>query len=339
MRTKRATIDDVARLAGVSIKTVSRVLNREPKVRQVTRERVHEAMTTLEYRPNSSARQLAARRTYLIGLVYSAGSSYITSIQNGVLEACRNEHYDLLIHPCRYDEPSLASEIRELITAPRVDGLVLTQPVADVAEVRETIEALDAATVTISSAATEIDPWSVGTDDFEISAEMTRYLVRLGHQRIAFIKGHPDHHDMVNRFEGFRSGLIDSGIKPRKAYCRSGHNNFESGVDEALRLLRQRERPTAIMCANDHMAAGVMKVAHEMGLSMPGDLSVTGFDDIPLASQIWPQLSTVRQPLRQMADEAARLLIERLRGTRPGKRGVLVPSKLVIRDSSGPAPA
>ena len=140
---KTATIDDVAALAGVSRKTVSRVLNREPKVRPATRERIERAIAELRYQPNSPARRLAGKRTYLLGLMYNAGSSYVTSLQNGALEACRDEHFDLLIHPCEYDDPNLLEVIDELVSSPKVDGLLLTPPIADIDEVRESLARLD----------------------------------------------------------------------------------------------------------------------------------------------------------------------------------------------------
>ena len=335
---KNATIDDVAARAGVSIKTVSRVLNREPKVRESTRERVQEAMAHLNYRPNSPGRMLAGRKTYLLGLVYNENSSYINRIQNGVLNTCRGEHYDLLIHPCKYSEPTLLAEVRELATAPRVDGLLLTPPISDLQEVRELVDELGTPNVAISRGTVEHADWAVTTNDREVCAEMVRHLVRLGHRQIAFVQSHPAHIAMTNRSQGFLDGMHTAGLEEHPDFIVGGDNNFESGIDCGVKLLRGERRPTAVFCANDHMAAGVMKVAHESGLSIPGDVSIAGFDDVPLAHQIWPQLTTVRQPLQEMAELASALLIERLRGNEIEDMVRTVPAEIVVRHSTGPAP-
>ena len=335
---RRATITDVADLAKVSVKTVSRVLNHEPNVKPSTRERVRQAMQHLGYRPNSPARMLAGSRTYLLGLIYSASSSYISSIQNGVLAACRKEHYDLLIHPCHYTEPSLLDEIREFVEMPRVDGLILVPPLSDLADVQALLTELNVPNVAISRGPGSDAEWSVHTNDREVSKDMVRHLSRLGHQRIAFVRGHPDHKTMDNRYRGFLEGMAEAELPVDDGLVLQGENTFESGIDCALRLVRATPRPTAIFCANDHMAAGAIKVAHERRLAIPADVSIAGFDDLPLAAQIWPQLTTVRQPLEDMASLAASQLIRHLRGE-PADPHRVVAAELVVRQSTGPAPA
>jgi LacI family transcriptional regulator len=335
---KNTTINDVAKHAGVSIKTVSRVLNREPKVRDSTRERVEAAISQLKYRPNSPGRMLAGSRTYLLGLIYNSNSSYITSIQDGVLEACHDEHYDLLIHPCRYTDPTLLDQMRALLDTPRVDGLLLIPPLADLASVRELMAELEVPYVVLSSDAGDGGQPAVGTNDREICVDMVRHLFRLGHERIAFVRSHPDHKAMANRYQGFVEGMSEAGLRVRKSLVIQGENTFESGIDCGIRLMRNRVRPTAIFCANDHMAAGVMKVVHEMGLSIPDDISVAGFDDIPMAAQIWPALTTVRQPLDKMARLAARMLIDYCRDPQSKPQSHTVDAELILRSSTGAAP-
>ncbi|TQV78181.1 LacI family transcriptional regulator [Exilibacterium tricleocarpae] len=332
-----ATITDVAENAGVSMKTVSRVLNRAPNVKPATRARVEAAMQTLGYRPNSPARMLASNQTYLIGLIYNASSSYITSIQNGVLSACRPEHYDLLIHPCSYDSPSLLDNIGDFIASKRVDGLVLVPPVSDVAGIRELLIEHGVVNVAISHEPEDETDWAVCTNDREICKNMVRHLSRLGHQRIAFVRSHPDHKAMADRYLGYLDGMAEVKLKVNDALVVQGENTFESGIDCGVQLLRQRPRPTAIFCANDHMATGVMKVAHERRLQIPGDVSIAGFDDIPVAKQVWPQLTTVRQPLEAMAKLAAEELIRLVRNEKPQELRVVVDAELIIRQSTGPA--
>ncbi|MEL6869850.1 MAG: LacI family DNA-binding transcriptional regulator [Pseudomonadota bacterium] len=336
--TKKATINDVARHAGVSIKTVSRVLNHEPKVRASTRERIESAMKALNYRPNSPGRMLASNKTYLIGLIYGDSSSYITRIQNGVLEACHGEHYDLLIHPCEYTSPKLLDEIRELVEAPRVDGLLLVPPIADLASVRDLIAELGVPNVLISRETVSDDDWGVGTNDRAICAQMTKHLIRLGHERIAFVQAQEDHKAMANRYAGFVDGMNDAGLRVRKRFVLRGDNNFESGIDAAMRLLRMTPRPTAIFCANDHMAAGAVRATHELGLKIPGDVSIAGFDDMPIASQIWPALTTIKQPLNRMAHRATQMLIRGLRNDDVSDLSRIVEAEIVERASTGRAP-
>jgi len=336
---RKPTIADVAERAGVSIKTVSRVINREPKVKQETRDRVERAIADLRYRPNSPGRMLASRRSYNLGLIYNANSSYINSIQNGALAACRNEHYDLLIHPCDYRSPDIALEISELVTGAKVDGLLLVPPVSDLPSVRTLLEDGQVPYVSISGMTTAPGEWTVGTNDREVSAAMTSHLFSLGHRRIAFVRGHPDHKAMARRYEGYLDGMRANALEVDEALVIQGDNSFQSGIDCGARLLRMSPRPTAVFCANDHMAAGVMAVAHETGVRIPAELSVAGFDDIPLAGQVWPALTTIRQPLHEMASLAAMLLIHRLRGRETKGLIRVVDAELVTRASTATARA
>ncbi|MGB5592090.1 MAG: substrate-binding domain-containing protein, partial [Gammaproteobacteria bacterium] len=166
-----------------------------------------------------------------------------------------------------------------------------------------------------------------------------RYLASLGHRRIGFVIGHPDHGAVGNRYLGYRDGLKSSGMKFDRSLVQQGYNSFESGEKCARRLLNLEDRPTAIFAANDDMAAGVMKVAHEMELSIPGDLSVAGFDDVPLARHIWPSLTTIRQPMDEMAVQATALLMNQILGNTDDGVEHTIPSTLVIRDSTGPCPS
>lgn len=301
--------------------------------------RVLEAMETLQYSPNSSARRLAGNRSYLLALLYDDRSAnYVTNLQRGVLEACKADHYDVLIYPCRHNDTSLLNDITELVTNRRVDGLLLTPPISDVESVRKHVRKLEAPNVVIALAKKGASKWTVDTNDRETCAEMVRYLAGLGHQRIAFVLGHPDHIAVSERFEGYKDGLRENGLKLYKSLCMQGYNSFKSGVDCGRRLLSKKQPPTAIFCANDEMAAGVKRVAHEIGISIPGDLSIAGFDDIPLAIQVYPELTTIRQPTYDMARLATELLIKRLRGESPEGIKRVLNSELVFRGSTGPAP-
>lgn len=342
----KATIDDVARLAGVSPKTVSRVVNREPNVRLSTREKVEKAIAALDYRPNQFARNLASHRSRLIGLVYDdpsayeiPSSGYVARLQNGALRACRSANFELLIHPCRYSSKGVVTELAELVAHVRPAGIILAAPLSNMARIIGAIEAGGTPLVRLSPGTDSGKHLSVATNDRELCAEMTRYLASLGHQRIAFIRGHRQHKAVANRFLGYRDGLRKSGIPLAEELVAQGDNSTGSGEVCASRLLGMKRPPTAIFAANDDMAAGVMRIAASHGIGIPRDLSVVGCDDLSLARQIYPSLTTIRQPLATMAELAARALIEGSR-QKVAKHGIeIVPGTLKIRESTGPAPA
>jgi LacI family transcriptional regulator len=341
----KATIDDVAKLAGVSIKTVSRVVNNEANVRDATRARVQHAIETLNYSPNQSARSLASRRSYLIGLLYDdpslyeiPSSSYVISIQEGVLKACKSRKYDLLIHPCFYRDRHIANEIRTLIEHSRLDGLVLAPPLSDMTRILRAIEACGTPLARVAPGSGGDRHPVVRTNDREIAAQMTRYLASLGHERIAFITGHEDHKAVANRYLGYEDGMRESRLKLQERLVCAGDNSFKSGERCAMRLLKGRSPPTAIFASNDDMAAGVIRMARQLGLSVPEDLSVAGFDDIPLAQQVCPSLTTVSQPLAEMAELATTMLIDELEGSSGSAGPSCIEASLVFRESTGPAP-
>ena len=340
----KATIDDVAKLAGVSIKTVSRVVNREPNVREQTREKVESAIMRLNYRPNKAAQNLASHHSRLFVLIYDDPSAYeipsagfIIRMQGGALRACRTANYELLIHPCRYRSKDVGAELRGLIEQVRPDGIVLAAPLSNVPRVVEAIAATGTPFVRVSPGKANGSSLVVATNDREASAEMTRYLASLGHKRIAFIKGHPGHKAVGNRFRGYLDGLRDSGLEACDALIAKGDNSIRSGEAAAVELLEKDKPPTAIFAANDDMAAGVIRVADRLGIKVPGQLSVAGCDDIALAQQIYPALTTINQPLAKMAEAAVLMLIESQRNGKNPDGPVIVQGALQVRESTGPA--
>jgi LacI family transcriptional regulator len=342
----RATIDDVAKLAGVSIKTVSRVVNREPNVRQSTRDRVDRAIAQLNYKPNLSARSLASQRSHLIGLIYDdpsayevPSSGYVIRMQEGSLRACRATNYELLIHPCDYRRQDVRQDLKGLIERSQPDGIVLAPPLSNMRKIVDAVAATGTRFVRVAPGTEALPEFVVATDDREISAEMTRHLASLGHRRIGFIAGDPRHEAVVNRLPGYRDGLEQSGLAYAGELVAEGDNSIGSGEAAAEQLLALDDPPTAIFAANDDMAAGVIRVAYRLGLDVPGRLSVAGFDDSALARLVYPALTTIRQPLSKMAERAALELIERFGKPAPEPRTVIIPSTLQIRESTGPAPS
>jgi LacI family transcriptional regulator len=341
----KATINDVADLAGVSIKTVSRVINREPNVRGSTQAKVEAAIAMLNYRPNPSARNLASQRANLIGLIYDDPSAYeipsagyVIRLQQGTLNACRRARYELLIHPCNYRKKNLGDEIKALIDEARPAGIVLAAPLSNMPKIVNAIQSTGTPFVRLSPGKSNGKQLSIATNDREISAEMTRYLASLGHREIAFITGHKSHKAVANRFLGYQDGLQESGLKFSERLVAEGDNSFESGLICGEKLLSGKRIPTAIFAANDDMAAAAIRIADRLGIDVPGQVSIAGFDDIALARQIFPRLTTIRQPLSKMAEQAASMLIEGKSGTASNKGTLIIPARIEIRESTGPAP-
>lgn len=342
MNSRRPTIDDVAQLAGVSIKTVSRVFNREPNVRQETRDRVISAAKTLDYQPNLSARQLASNRTFLVGLLYDNPNpenenDYVTAVQSGSLRACREHGYHLLISPCQADSPDLARDVIGL--SKQVDGFIVLQPLSDVESLNQLLLENEVPCVRVSQRAFDGLP-RISVGDVEAADDMTDYLVQLGHRRIGFIIGHPDHGQSHDRLAGYRRALNRHDIGFEVGLVEQGHFDYASGYSCARKLLSSTEPPTAIFASNDPMATGVLSAAHEMGLEVPRQLSVAGYDDTPLARHAWPTLTTVRQPIAEVSRLATDELVNRLQGRSEGDSHHCLRAELVLRASTAsPTPA
>jgi LacI family transcriptional regulator len=311
----RKTIDDVAALAGVSIKTVSRVLNDEPSVRPDTRGRVEDAMAALNYQPSLPARSLAGRRSNLIGLVYeNPSANYVFDVQSGAMARCREGKLRLFIQSCNGLGDQLIGEVLAMIEQTHVDGLVVTPPLSANRALIALLERQGLPFVRIGPDEADFDSPAVVIDDVAAATAMTDYLIDLGHERIGFITGHPEHSASHLRKEGYRRAFEARGSHAPEDLTEQGYNTAASGRDAALLLLRRADRPTAIFASNDDMAAGVILAAHELGLDVPADLSVAGYDDTQLARIVWPTLTTIHQPTYNMSHAATGLLIDLIRG-------------------------
>jgi LacI family transcriptional regulator len=315
----KPTIMDVARLAEVSMKTVSRVINKEPNVREELRERVQQAAAMLGYRPNFSARSLAGMRSFLIGYLFGdPGGDYTHRVEVSLLNRCREAGYHLLVEQIDAAADDVAERTAALVSQLRLDGVILTAPITDH---RDVLRVLDGARVPYVRIAPDIDSDrspQVRIDDFRASRELAEHLIALGHREIGFIKGDPWHAAGRLRLEGFRAGMQAHGLGVRDEWIEQGSFSYQSGVDCARRLLQRNPRPSAIMASNDDMAAGAIAVAHALKIRVPEQLSVVGFDDAPIAQVVWPGLTTVRQPIGLMADVAAEMLLARVAGKGSG---------------------
>jgi len=327
----RPTINDVAAAAGVSIKTVSRVLNNEAHVRKETQRKVREAVEALDFRPNAAARVLAGGRSWQIALLYDNPSPYyVYHIQSGARDRSRELGFRLLFQECDVHSATFLDEVKALVDETHVGGLILTPPVTDQPELLVLLKRRSVPFVRIAPGNNlGICPY-VHMDDVAASMDMTRYLARLGHRRIGFIAGHPDHCASRHRLKGFRKGLAGEGIAEEPMLVRKGQFSYESGRDAALDLFQLEAPPTAIFASNDDMAAGALAAAHEQGIAVPGELSIAGFDDTDLARALWPPLTTIHQPTRELAYAAADLLL-----SKPKRSPVrALPYRLVERGST-----
>lgn len=334
-----STINDVARLAGVSIKTVSRVMNNEPNVRDETRVKVKEAANLLHYRPNLLARSLAGARSFMLALLYhNPVPTYIMQMHHGVVKRCRQNNYHLLAEPQDLQGGEVERSIAGLLATIRLDGVILTPPLCDMAVVLQTIEAAGVPYVRIAPFLYPGRTATVRMDETRGAYEMTQYLQKMGHRDIGFIMGHPEHGGTHLRYQGFVTAMRDAGLEPRAEWIKQGYFSFESGVEAGKALFAKgAPRPTAIFSSNDDMAFGIMSVAQQLGIRIPQDLSIAGFDDTPGCELIWPHLTTIKQPVMDMAYAAADILLERNTGDEDGPPFASIvrelPFTLIERDS------
>ncbi len=334
---KNITINVVAEQAGVSKKTVSRVLNNETSVSKATREKVLKVSKELGYRPNPLARGLAGNRSYILGLIYdNPNTNYINCNQVGALDICQQHGYHLMIHPCKQRGDEMLSSIDEIFSHSRLDGFVLTPPFSDFVELLSFLDKKQIPHVRIGATTNFEHSSCVISNDFDAAEETTRYLISLGHRRIGFIHGHPQHNSSKQRFEGYKKAIEDAQLPFDSDLIKQGDYSFASGEQCARQLLPMKNKPTAIFASNDYMAAGVMKVASQMYISIPHELSVTGFDNAPISQYLWPSLTTVKQPVEEMAAAATTLLLEQISKSKQVFSKRILDSHLIVRESTAP---
>jgi LacI family transcriptional regulator len=308
---KSLTIHDVAQAAGVSSKTVSRVLNGEKYVKADMRERVEATIKALGFRPNFAARALAGKKSFQIALIYDNPSPYYAqNVQAGVMARCAESGYRMIAQPCDADADNLIDIIIALIDQAQLDGVILTAPLTENAALRALLKDRNIPCALISPADSDPAIASVHVNQHMAAREMTEYLIGQGHQRIGFVAGSIKFATSHMRVSGYKAGLLHSGLAFDEQILLYGRYDFASGVEAAEALLALDPRPTAIFASSDEMAAGVLATAHRMGIAIPEQLSVVGFDDTDLASAVWPPLTTIRQPVRDLGYQATEMLLE-----------------------------
>lgn len=344
MTARKPTIDDVARHSGVGRTTVSRVLNGGPNVRPEVRDRVLASVAALNYRVNPQARSLAGGGSRMLALILASdleaepNSFYASALELGALRQCLALGYQLMTRHVAQQSPDRREQVLELMTTQRCQGLILTPPFADDRTLIEEIRRQGCQVATISPGGPgRLVADGVGIDDEAGGYDITRHLLDLGHRRFAFISGIEGHLSAEQRFDGLKRALAERRLDPASVTVVRGDFTFRSGTVLAARLFDLPDPPTALICANDDMAAGALSAAHGRGLDVPGHLSITGFDDTPVSEIVWPPLTTVHQPLKDMGGEAVRLIAERLAGTRRTAdwRFTTLPHAVVARASAG----
>ncbi|HEX5831643.1 MAG TPA: LacI family DNA-binding transcriptional regulator, partial [Gemmatimonadaceae bacterium] len=336
-----STIRDVARAAGVSVATVSRVLNASGPVGADTRERVRAAARRLRYVPHEGARGLVTRRTGAIGVVLpDLYGEFFSEVIRGLDQAARRHGYHLLLSSSHADLAEMQAALATM--RGRVDGLVAMLPDLDAAALREHLPSPDQLPVVLLNRAAGGHA-ALTVDNYGGARAMTRHLLDLGHRRVAMITGAASNSDARERLRGYRAELRRAGIPPERALEVTGEFTEEGGHAAARRLvaLPPAERPTAIFAANDAMAIGALSALREVGLRVPEDVAVTGFDDIPMARFVEPPLTSVHVPIGRLGERAVERLVAAMRepDARAAPAAERCATTLVIRRSCGaPAP-
>lgn len=306
------TVVDVARRAGVSPMTVSRVVNREENVLPATRAKVEKAIRALGYVPNQAARNLAGGRQCRIALLHSNPSaSFLSEVLVGSLSEANSCDAQLIVEYC--SEGETAAQLVGRLAHHQVDAVLLPPPLCEDGVLLDALRAADLPVAQIATGTPAGFADAVTIDDEAAAHALTMRLITLGHRRIGFILGSPNQTSSALRHAGFARALTEAGIACDPALVRQGDYTSRSGMTAALELLGLGHRPTAIFASNDDMAAAATTVAHRLGLDVPRDVSICGFDDTAVATTIWPELTTIRQPIAEMARRALHLLVDRTR--------------------------
>lgn len=310
VKSKRARIQDVAELAGVSNMTVSRVLNKDVKVSDAKKTAVMAAVKELNYRPNVAARRLASNKSFFIGLLYyDLDTSYVSKFLLRALKSCRSFGHHLVPDEIDNDKEKSIRAVRELIEITQIDGMILLPPVCEMPEVIDVLVAANVPFVRIApDTKLDVSPY-IAIDEYLAGFSMTNKLIDLGHTKIGHIIGNPNQGASRLRYQGYLDALRSKQINVPPEYIIQGFFTYESGLSAATKLLSLDEPPSAIFASNDEMAAAVISVANAKSISVPNELSVAGFDDGHLAITLAPHLTTVRQPILEMADLAVEMLI------------------------------
>ena len=332
---RRSTMVDVAREAGVSLKTVSRVLNEENYVREETRTAVLDAATKLDYKLNQAARTLRSGAAQIVVLLVNNPSrSYLENIHLGALERCHDLSMQLVLDNC----PDGLAGVKRMLDTLSPVGLIVTPPLCDDADLVALLDSRGCHYVLVAPFDPASTRLSVNMDDIAAARQITEYLLDLGHQRIGFISGHPEHGASRKRFDGYSQALQGRGMDVDESLIRQGYFDYASGLECSESLLDMTHRPTAIFACNDDMAAATISAAYRRNIQVPDALSVVGFDDTPIAAIISPHLTTVCQPIGTLGSDAVTLLSDNISRRDTERKSLFLDYRITERESAGPPP-
>jgi LacI family transcriptional regulator len=332
----KVTIRDVAREAGVSVATVSRVFNDSGPVGEETRRRILAVATKLRYTPDSAARSLITRRTNTLGvLLPDLYGEFFSEVIRGIDPTAQKSGYHILVSRAHNDRDEIEAAMRAM--RGRVDGLVVMSPDIDAAALVANLPD-DCPVVLLNCVVegTEFD--SLNIDNYGGAYAMVTHLLGRGHQRIGFIAGHERNHDAAERLRGYRAALEDVGAEWRAEWERAGDFTEASGYRAGEEFVALSPRPTALFAANDSMAIGALSALREAGIRVPEDVAVAGFDDIPIARYMSPPRTSVHVAISELGERATRTLLHAVEEkNRHEKQQETLPTTLVIRQSCGSA--
>lgn len=332
------TISDVAMLAGVSRATVSRVLNGSPLVSEATRRTVHDAAASLRFKPNAQARLLAGGRSHTVMLICAATDNhgltwYNLLLESGAVRGCARHGLQLEMDIVYPDPPHSYERILRPIDTLNCDGMILAPPFSDDPDLIALIQARHMPLVCIAAGpATRPLTAGIAMDEDAAGFELARYLLSLGHRRFVFVQGPRNQCAAIERYDGFCRAVAEAGVGPGDILTLRGRFDYESGRESFNAFHTSGFKATAFICGNDEMAAGALHGAHEAGLAIPRDLTIVGFDDAPFSSMLSPPLTTIAQPVYNMAQRAADLIVAGLKGEQVPYESIK--PRLVVRESA-----
>ncbi|WP_160737560.1 LacI family DNA-binding transcriptional regulator [Altericroceibacterium endophyticum] len=331
----RVTLASVAERAGVSPMTVSNVLNDKPNVTQAKRDVVMEAVAALGYKPNRAARALASATSFRIGLLHrDTDSSFLGQVLLGTLKAANKHSAEVAIRAFSARNPASAIDAAKALLDSGIDGLIVPPPLCENPDMLELRNRYKVPMMALVPGAGLKDVPAVRIDDELAAYDLTRLMLSKGHQRIGFIRFPSSALVSVSREAGFTRALTEAGITPDPQLVWVGRPTYQSGLAAAEYFLSLDDPPSAIFSSSDDIGAAIVNHAHRQGLRVPEDISVAGFDDAPIASQIWPQLTTVRQDISTIAEIAIERLMKSLKDqTDLGADVQLVEHELIERQS------
>ena len=333
-----ATIAEVAQRAGVSTKTVSRVMNNYEHISSKTRDKVERAIEELSFQPGFATTASRIGESLSIGMLYGDPSSgYQARLNHAVLKACSDARRYLAVE--LFDEKSTdwRHQLESFLDRTGVRNLILVPPMCDSADLHELLRERGVRHVLISPSRPVSGDISIVMDEFRASREITNHIIELGHKRIGHISGHPDHVATILRRQGFEEAMAKAGLATDEfMVVKSGRFRFRAALQCAEDMLSSPNPPTAIFAANDEMASAVVMAANRLGLRVPEDLSVAGFDDAPIASVMWPDLTTIAQPFEKIGEAAVSAFMKNRPSDEQVSETIVVPHQLIVRASTGP---